>query len=915
VALNTLGLGFLFTARDMASGVMMRVNRTFNSTASKTAKSMSVMQGAMVAAGVGLAAVGAGLGIVAAGFGMANKYAAFEQSVAAVGAVTKATATELDALKEAAIQAGIETQFSPDEATQGLLSLATAGQTATDSTKTLIPVLDLAAGSLGQLGVAESAEAVVGTLNAYGMAAEEAAGTTDKLLRITQLSNFQARDFSIGLSKAAAAGATFGQNLDDVLITMGLLRNRNIDASSSATALRESLRRVGSDKNAQKAVEDVGVEVFGADKKMRSIVDIMSDFAIKTEDLSAKERNRAVVQAFGARGLLAFNAIQKATFTEMVKGEKIVHKGAAAIEAMRKKMGDAKGTAAAFREALLDTFEGQKTLIKGSLETLGVVAGEGFAATFKPLISVMIQGLNFLIKVIKATPTPVKQAFAAAALLFGGFLTGGGAVTMLVAAIALLIPVIKIVAIVLGVVLLAVLPVIAALGALTFAVLGFVTAFQEVEGLGGKAVSIFEKIKLGFRALSQVFSQGGFSGEVKKELDKAENEGIKNFAIKVFLFVERIKNAWEGLVKGFRGTIKAAKPAFDAFLNALDQLGKRLGVFGEEADADDAASKFDAWGKKGEQAGKMLGDAFVKLVQIMTFATTATTVAVDAWNEVKPVLELLRMPMKQLADALQLFNRQLDASSGKAGDATSDWQSFATVLQAVFVIATAMVGAFITLTSIIVSGVAAGMSAAWNVVLAVVHAVWGAMQFVYFFLTGQWGKAWEVARETVISVGGDIVNAIMDLVAGIASAIDALAAVAGKDLGLAKKVAAKQAAFNRKAEKQKQLRTAGPGQIQTGGLAGVAAKAALAAGPVVAPAAPGAFIGPPLPPEMIKAQAETAGGIEKVASSVSAAVKGIKIPSPTVTTQLVVDGEVLAEAVKKAGESGTDFAPSDNPQP
>jgi TP901 family phage tail tape measure protein len=147
-----------------------------------------------------------------------------------------------------------QTQFSPDEAVEGLTSLATAGQTATQATKTLIPVLDLAAGSLGQLGVAQSAEAVVGTLNAYGMAASEASGVTDKLLRITQLTNFQTRDFEAGLAKAAASGAVFSQSLDDVLITMGLLRNRNIDASSSATAFREAVRRVGADSRAQQAI-------------------------------------------------------------------------------------------------------------------------------------------------------------------------------------------------------------------------------------------------------------------------------------------------------------------------------------------------------------------------------------------------------------------------------------------------------------------------------------------------------------------------------------------------------------------------------------------------------------------------------------------------------------------------------------
>ena len=47
-----------------------------------------------------------------------------------------------------------------------------------------------------------------------------------------------------------------------------------------------------------------------------------------------------------------------------------------AIEALRREMSDAEGTAQGFREQLLDTFEGQKTLLRGTLQTFAVVLGE-----------------------------------------------------------------------------------------------------------------------------------------------------------------------------------------------------------------------------------------------------------------------------------------------------------------------------------------------------------------------------------------------------------------------------------------------------------------------------------------------------------------------------------------------------------
>ena len=175
MALNNLGLGLVFTARDLASAKLQRLERRFSSLDERVIGGTDRMTSAFRQLGVGLAIFTAG--------------------AAAVGAVTRATTRELGLLREAAINAGIETQFSPTEA-------------------------------------------VVGTLNAYGMNADQAAGVTDRLLRITQLTNFQTRDFEAGLAKAAATGAVFNQGLNDVLITMGLLRNRNIEASSAATAFR-----------------------------------------------------------------------------------------------------------------------------------------------------------------------------------------------------------------------------------------------------------------------------------------------------------------------------------------------------------------------------------------------------------------------------------------------------------------------------------------------------------------------------------------------------------------------------------------------------------------------------------------------------------------------------------------------------
>jgi len=312
------------------------------------------------------------------------------------------------------------------------------------------------------------------------------------------LTNFQARDFESGLAKAAASGAVFGQELNDVLITMGLLRNRNIDASSSSTAFREAVRRVGSDVRAQQAITETGIDIFDQQTgRMRSIVDVMLDFSEATQTMTEEERNRRVVAAFGARGLLAFNAVLNASFTTMRDGAEVTLRGAEAIAALRNEMEGAGGTALEFREKLLDTFEGQKDLLGGIVKTLIVVLGEPFTAVFKPIVSLLATVFSSLIKVVQAIPGPVKRALAAFVVGVGAVMAMVGAVIAAKAGFALLVIGLKAAGITLGGLLATLLPAVLILGVLGLAIAGFVVAFRNnFGGIADFARGVWEKVSL-----------------------------------------------------------------------------------------------------------------------------------------------------------------------------------------------------------------------------------------------------------------------------------------------------------------------------------------------------------------------------------------------------------------------------------
>jgi len=721
MGLNNMGLGFVFTARDLASGKMQRLERRFTSLDERVSGGASRMNTAFRQLGIGLAVFTAGAAAVAGALSLANAAGRFEQGLAAIGAVTRATTRQLQMLREAAINAGIETQFSPTEAIEGLQSLATAGQTAEQATRTLVPVLDLAAGSLGQLGVASAAEAVVGTLNAYGLTADRAAGVTDRLLRITQLTNFQTRDFEAGLAKAAAAGSVFNQSLDDVLITMGLLRNRNIDASSSATAFREATRRVGADQRAQQAIIGAGVQVFDQTSgQMRSMVDIMSEFADRTRDMSDEERNRRVVQAFGARGLLAFNAIMNASFTTMRDGREVTLQGAEAIAALRQEMEGAEGTAAGFREQLLDTFEGQKTLLRGTLQTFAVVLGEPFAQVFKPIVRLLVNVLNAILRAFQAIPAPIKRIFAGLVLAAGSFLMLVGGVIAAKAAIALLAIGFKALGITIGGIMATLLPAILIVAVLGAVVAGFVVAFRRnVGGIADFARRMWERVTLFFRGLRQLFEQGGFSGAVREELNRAENQGLKRFLISVFQIAHRIGQIWEGFKDGFTSTIEAARPVFEDLVEAFSELHQEIGaIFSGFAGgaASLPSSEFRSFGQVVGSAIATVVKWFAKLWAISLRVTGGIIAGFRSMMEfIRPALEVVAEALGELKTAWQTLTGTTNDSTSATDESTGAWRSLGEFLGQVF-------GAVVTVIALALGGLIKVVTAVIWVVNAVKDA-------------------------------------------------------------------------------------------------------------------------------------------------------------------------------------------------
>ena len=660
MALNNLGIGFVFTARDLASAQMRGLQRSFHSLDRSSQLSGARIDTAFRTAAAGLAVFGAGAATLAGTFSLANAAGQFGQAIASVGAVARASAEEVEQLRQRAIQAGVDTQFSPTEAAQGLQELAQRGLDVTEAMTALDPALDLAAASLGQIGPSEAAGLVTQAMRTFGQSADQARGSVDEMVLTANSLGVSIGELTLGLGTASRGALGTNQSLRTTLVGLGLVRNIVPSVERASTALAVSMERLARPE-VQAGLRQLGVSATEGEGQFRDFLDIVVDLTRETSAMSEVQRAAQIQQLFGqeaSAGLLAImqqlrtgvrgygnqtlhgaeavrflrlemeastgaarttegqlinteaglralrrSVEQNGAQIHTLNGE--VLEGAEALGFMDAALQNVGGSAQAFSDRLLDTFAGQKTLLSGTFQTLAIVVGEPFAKVLKPVVSAVKDGLNGLIQLVTALPEPVKRAFAGFAIAAGAMLSLVGVAMVAKAAFVLLAAGMSALGITLSGLIATMLPAILILGVLSLVVAAFVVAVRrDVGGIGSFFRRAFERVKLFVVAMGQLFRDGAFSGAVLRELNHAENRGIKAFAVRVFLILVRIRNFFSSMIDSFGAAIEGAAPTFERLVAAFRRVGEALGFVTAPVDSSANAAAFDAYGEAGGAGGR-----------------------------------------------------------------------------------------------------------------------------------------------------------------------------------------------------------------------------------------------------------------------------------------------------------------------
>lgn len=192
----------------------------------------------------------------------------FDSSLSKVGAISGATAEEMEALKEKAQEMGASTKYSASESADAFSYMAMAGWKSEQMIDGIEGVMNLAAASGEDL--ATTSDIVTDALTAMGYKAEDAGRLADVMAVASSSASTDVGKMGETLKYVAPMAGTLGFSMEDTATAIALMANQGIKASQAGTALRGALTKMN---DPSREAKDLLIQLGLATEKVTKSVD------------------------------------------------------------------------------------------------------------------------------------------------------------------------------------------------------------------------------------------------------------------------------------------------------------------------------------------------------------------------------------------------------------------------------------------------------------------------------------------------------------------------------------------------------------------------------------------------------------------------------------------------------------------
>lgn len=350
-------------------------------------------------AGKGLAAVGTATtaalaatttGLVTLGKQSIETTQQFDSSMSQIAATLGLTSEEIenningagdtfDALRAKALQMGSETNFTAQQAADGLNILAMSGYDAESSIAMIEDVLHLAAA--GSMDLATASGYVSGSMKGFADSTKDAAYYADLMAKGATLANTSVPQLGDALSGAAAVASSYGQSADSVTISLLRLAEQGVVGSAASTELAAAMKNLyAPTQQAADALKEVGVSAFDKNGNFR-------DFNTVVNELYAS------LNTLGADGLPKYTDAQKTAYAQTIFGiqgfnayNQMVVTSTEKQEEWAKALANSSGEASKQYATMTDNLQGDLDILGSAFDGLKIAIGDELMPTVREFV-------------------------------------------------------------------------------------------------------------------------------------------------------------------------------------------------------------------------------------------------------------------------------------------------------------------------------------------------------------------------------------------------------------------------------------------------------------------------------------------------------------------------------------------------
>lgn len=343
-----------------------------------------------------LPVTGALTGVGVASTVMANNFN--DAMSQAAGALDKPM-SEMEDLRQLAIQTGQDTVFSATDAGNAITELAKGGLTEADiKAGALKTTMDLAASSGMDLG--EAANVVVQAMGAFGLSANKSAEAANALAGAAAASSTDVEPLTQALAQCSAGAKNAGWSIQETTAVLARFADAGIEGSDAGTSLKTMLQRLAAPTSEAAAtkIETLGIKTRDASGNLLGAAEMAQELQDKLGGLDAASRDAALSAIFGSDAMRAATVMMDS-----------------GTEGLQKYINAANDQEAAQRLANSQMSDGSRAIeeLKGSLETAAIQIGD----TLAPIIQKVAELITALVNKFSALPEGVQQVIVVVGIL------------------------------------------------------------------------------------------------------------------------------------------------------------------------------------------------------------------------------------------------------------------------------------------------------------------------------------------------------------------------------------------------------------------------------------------------------------------------------------------------------------------